>query len=136
MSLKNHIGNFLKGEVPLVDVYYYIQGSTRYKLYYSKASFLIREHIKEQIAFRILVMNRECLNNGECVICGCQTTALQMCNKSCDGDCYPPMMSKLKWLYFQSEIALNFKGWIWKIEDGNLYKGRSEHSLVHISMIK
>ena len=92
--------------------------------------------MREQIAFRILVMDRECLDNGECKVCGCQTTALQMCNKSCDNDCYPPMMNALNWLYFQNEITMDFEGWYWKIEKGSLYKGEEEHLLTHVSIIE
>ena len=78
MSLKNHLINFFKGNVPLKDVWYYIQGNYRYMLYYSKFRFLIRQHIRRQIALRILVMNEECYSNGECIKCGCATTPLQM----------------------------------------------------------
>lgn len=80
----------------LSDIFYYIQGNIRYQLFYSRFDFLIRKHIKEQIRFRIKVMNSECYNSGSCIKCGCKTTALQMCNKSCDGDCYPPMVIKKK----------------------------------------
>lgn len=42
-------------------------------------------------------MNILCYERGECIECGCQTTALQMANKTCEGNCYPPMMSKKVW---------------------------------------
>lgn len=57
----------------------------------------MRNHIREQIEYRIKVMNPECRNSGSCIKCGCMTTALQMCNKSCEGLCYPPMMNKYYW---------------------------------------
>lgn len=79
------------------DTWYYIQGNIRYKLWYSKYSWLIRKHIREQIDMRIKSMNRECYNSGSCINCGCKTTHLQMCNKSCKGDCYPKMMNKKQW---------------------------------------
>lgn len=82
---------------PIRDMMAYIQGNVRYKLYYSKWQCLIRKHIKEQIDFRIKVMDRECYNNGSCKICGCETTALQMANKPCDKPCYPRMYSKKVW---------------------------------------
>lgn len=135
MSLKNHVYLFFKGKVSLRDIWYYIQGSVRYKLYYSKYKFLIREYIREQIAFRIFAMKKECLNKGECILCGCSTTALQMCNKVCDGNCYPAMMSKRRWVKFQAGNCLEFEGWYWKIEDGKLYQGVDKHSLVHVSML-
>ena len=63
MSLRNHLINFFKGNVSLKDIWYYIQGNYRHKLFYSRFKFLIRKYIREQIALRILVMNEECYNN-------------------------------------------------------------------------
>lgn len=77
-----------------LDVWYYVQGNIRYILWYSNFKFLIRKHIRLQIAIRIKSMNRECHISGACIKCGCKTTHLQMCNKACDGDCYPKMLSK------------------------------------------
>lgn len=79
------------------DVYYYIQGNLRYRLYYSKFAFLIRKHIREQIEYRINSMDKECYERGECHMCGCATTQLQMSNKSCKKYCYPSILSKKKW---------------------------------------
>lgn len=80
------------------DIISYIQGNLRYKAYYSKNfKWLIRDHIREQIDFRIKVMDKECYDNGSCKLCGCSTTALQMADKACDKPCYPPMMCKTKW---------------------------------------
>ncbi len=59
---------------------------------------MIRDHIKEQIDYRIEVMDRDCYNQGSCIICGCSTTALQMADKACDKPCYPPMMKKKEWI--------------------------------------
>lgn len=80
----------------------YIQGNLRYKLFYSKYNWLIRDHIMEQIQMRILVMRPACFHHGACELCGCRTTALQMANKACDGDCYPTMVSKKIWKMFKS----------------------------------
>lgn len=79
----------------IVNIYSYFIGNYRYKLYYSKYKFLIRKHILEQIEYRINSMDQECYNNGQCKICGCKTTALQMANKACDKPCYPKMMNFL-----------------------------------------
>lgn len=81
-----------------IDLWYYLQGWYRYRLFYSnRYEFLIRKHILEQIDYRIYEMDIECYEAGECKKCGCATTALQMANKSCLGECYPVMMSKSKW---------------------------------------
>lgn len=101
--LRKSIIEILKGERPLKDVIHYLVGNYRYKLYYSKYQFLLKKHIREQITERISVMNRECYYQGSCIMCGCETTALQMCNKSCEGNCYPPMMSRCKWNKIKKE---------------------------------
>lgn len=88
------------------DIFAYIQGNIRYKFYYGKLNFLLYKHIKQQISFRILVMDKECYNNGSCKICGCKTTALQMADKTCDKPCYPKMMSKKEWKSFIKNKSL------------------------------
>lgn len=91
----------------------YIQGNVRYKLYYSKWNFLIRTHIREQIAVRIRSMDFQCFEEGQCKMCGCTTTALQMANKPCDKPCYPRMLSKTEWwlLKKKGEIAVDNVYW-------------------------
>lgn len=111
------------GERPLIDVWYYLQGNYRYKLYYNDyLVFLLRGHIKEQIKFRINVMNAACYERGECIKCGCQTTMLQMCNKTCEGYCYPPMMTKKDWIRFkQGYQCCNWNdSYIWLYRDNGV----------------
>lgn len=120
--MKNHIINFFKGNVKLIDVWYYIQGNVRYKIFYSKFRWLIRQHIREQINFRIAVMRKECYDNGECVACGCATTALQMCNKACDEYCYFSMLNKHEWKYFRDNNRFKKHGYSWRIIKDKLKK--------------
>ena len=94
----------LTGKRPLIDVWFYVQGNYRYKLYYSKYKWLLRRHIREQIKFRIQRMKPECYEQGSCIICGCETTKLQMANKVCDGACYPPMLKAGSWEHFKSRM--------------------------------
>lgn len=135
MSLRNHLINFFKGKNSIKDVWYYVQGNFRYKLYYSRWKWLMRKHLREQIGFRISVMRKECFENGECVVCGCATTALQMCSKMCEDACYPPMMWGHEWNYFQRYMEIDSGGWYWKIHDGELYRGREKDKLIKISFI-
>ena len=86
-----------KAKPTLKNIIAYIQGNLRYKLYYSKFAFLIRPHIREQIEIRINSMDKQCYDEGQCKICGCQTTHLQMADKACDKPCYPNMLSKEQW---------------------------------------
>lgn len=100
-------------KITIKDILSYIQGNIRYKLYYSRYNWLIRKHIREQIEFRIQIMNPTCYSNGSCIACGCKTTALQMTNKSCDKDCYPTMMNKTQWNYFSKGIPAIIKKEMW-----------------------
>ena len=79
------------------DVLSYLQGNLRYRIYYSPFRFLLRKHIVEQYEWRISVMDRKCYRDGECKICGCETTALQFANRKCDKPCYPDMLNKKEW---------------------------------------
>lgn len=77
-------------------VYDYLLGNYRQFMYYN-FPFMLRKHIIEQYEWRLKIMNQTCLNNGECIKCGCQTPNLQFANKACEGACYPPMVSKKLW---------------------------------------
>jgi len=57
----------------------------------------MRTHIREQIDWRISIMDRECYVKGQCKLCGCMTTALQMAKKQCEGQCYPKLVGRLTW---------------------------------------
>lgn len=95
-----------KARPTLKNIWSYIQGNIRYRLYYSKKiygidlSWLLPKWLKDQIELRIDSMDRECYNNGSCKICGCKTTELQFADKACDKPCYPFMLSKKQWYIF------------------------------------
>lgn len=104
------------------DIIAYLQGNYRYKLYYSDSKFirkLMREHIREQIDFRIKVMFPECFMKGQCVKCGCSTTKLQMANKACEMPCYPVMMTEIQWRLFLHKGCHTDKHGIWYLKYEN-----------------
>lgn len=112
----------------LIDVKNYIQGWSRYYLFYSKEffnidlSFMIRKHIREQIVVRINSMKDICYANGQCHICDCATTALQMCDKSCEGNCYPPMMGVQQWeLMSKKQRVCLIDGILWGEVNNKFY---------------
>lgn len=95
-----------KAKLNIKNILAYFQGNLRYRLFYSKFAFLIPRYIREQIQVRINSMDSECYEAGECKLCGCQTTALQMANKACDKPCYPKMLSKKEWSFLQKGSML------------------------------
>lgn len=97
----------------------FFQGKLRYKIYYSIFAFLLLPHIREQIYCRIDSMDKQCYEEGQCKMCGCQTTALQMANKECDKPCYPRMLSRKDWNYLKRHnFILLDNGQLWKLKYG------------------
>lgn len=95
-----------KEPLSIKNIYAYLQGNIRYYLFYHKYLYkLIPLHIFEQIEWRILKMDKSCYALGSCKLCGCQTTALQMANKSCKKPCYPKMMKKNHWKFYKECYA-------------------------------
>jgi hypothetical protein len=114
----------MKAKINLSNIMSYLVGNFRYAIYDNGWSWLIRQHILEQIAWRIKVMKKECYHLGSCVECGCSTTALQMANKACDGLCYPTMMDRWQWRKFKKggihyDIMLDL---FWQLDYGELIK--------------
>jgi len=98
--MSNHIQYFKPKKNPK-NIWAYIQGNIRYQLYYSRFQKLLPKHIREQYRYRLEMMDEECYMTGSCKLCGCQTTQLQMANKSCEKPCYPPMMNRKKWKQYK-----------------------------------
>lgn len=95
-------------KITLHNIKRYIQGTVRYFLfkYFSKDGKdlkFLKEHQVEQFKWRLKVMNPECLANGACVICGCDTPQLQMCGDACEGNCYPAMMNEKEWADYKTK---------------------------------
>ena len=106
----------------LKNILAYNQGNLRYRLFYSNFAFLIRKHIREQIQIRINSMDKECYNNGECKMCGCQTTALQMADKACDKPCYPSMMNRKEWKELKNKKMIYRDNYYWSVRRGKFKK--------------
>lgn len=93
-----HVKQALTLKFSFSDIIDYFRANYRYVLYYyPQLRWLMRPHIKDQIDYRIRAMDKQCYNDGSCKVCGCMTTHLQMANKACEGDCYPPMMAAKNW---------------------------------------
>lgn len=104
----------IKGR-PIKDVWHYIVGNYRYKIYYSGfKTWLLRDHIREQIDFRLGYVPDECWSTGSCKECGCQVPHLQMCHKSCDANCYPELMNSTDWHTFKQDYVVRQKNKFWR----------------------
>jgi hypothetical protein len=70
--------------------------------------------VLEQIDYRIGIMDEECYDSGVCKFCGCETTALQMASKTCNGNEYPPIVKKNRWKRFmRGEIVIIRGDYMW-----------------------
>lgn len=91
----------------------FLLGTYRYEVYYMNPWWL-RDFIVDQFEARIASMNPKCYTDGQCVMCGCQTTALQMAKKSCNAPCYPPLMGRKEWEAFKNNGGGEIDGVKWK----------------------
>lgn len=108
------------GKVTIKNIFSFIQGNMRYKVYDTKyGKYLIRKKVREQIEARIASMNKLCYVQGSCVTCGCVTVKLQMANKACDGFCYPPMLGSRQWTLLKAGYKItDTNGIAWKLQNG------------------
>ncbi len=71
----------------------------------SKISFLRpAPHIEEQAWWRIQRIKEispECLEKGQCKVCGCSTDEIVFEDRACKGFCYPEMMGDLNWAKYK-----------------------------------
>ena len=112
----------MKTKLNFKNIIAYMQGNFRYRLYYSKFNFLIPLYIREQIDSRIESMKVECYNDGSCIMCGCKTTALQMANKPCNGDCYPKMLTRKEWSYLKKRKLIFIDKVLWQFKHNKFNK--------------
>jgi hypothetical protein len=88
-------------EINKKNIKAFFQGIVRYYWHkYLPKSF--PKYLAEQVKFRIKNAREDCVNNGECLECGCKIPHLFYADKSCGGDCYPEMMSEAKWMCSQN----------------------------------
>ena len=96
-----------KEQITFKNVKAFIQGYYRYYMYTWFKTKLLREHIVNQYETRLNSVDKKCLNDGQCKLCGCAVPQLLWADKACDKPCYPPMMSKKNWYNF-----IGNKDWI------------------------
>jgi hypothetical protein len=102
----------MKAKITWSNVKAYFQGKIREKFVNHKYLYwLIPHHIFEQIQYRIFIMRKECYRTGSCILCGCDTPALQMADKACSGKCYPEMMDETSWFLYKQQKSIEFRYW-------------------------
>lgn len=97
-----------KAKVSFSTISSFIQGYTRK---FSETFGLLDLHKKEQVIWREEVA-KECLENGSCVYCGCDTPAKFYSDEGC-GDplrqCYPAMFSAEDWDIWKRQNNITIK---------------------------
>lgn len=83
-------------EITLSNIYNFIEGNVRLL-----TETLQPEHIKQQIAYRILMCSKDCVISKECIKCGCPHPDRAYSSQSCNIDRFPNFLSKLDWEEFK-----------------------------------
>lgn len=85
-------------EITLNNIYNFIEGNTRL---FTKS--IQPEHIKQQIAYRMLLCKDDCAKEGNCIKCGCDYPGRVYTTESCNTDRFPDFMSRIDWEEFKKD---------------------------------
>lgn len=97
-----------KAKVNLKNIGRFFQG---YRRRFSETFGLLEVHKQEQVVWRG-EQAKECLTNGSCVYCGCDTPAKFYSDEACEDPvrkCYPDMMPKEVWDKYKEEHNITIK---------------------------
>ena len=85
-------------EITAQNIYNFIEGNIRLR-----TKSIQPQHIKEQIAYRLLKCYNDCVKKGECIVCGCNFPDRAYSTKSCNTDRFPDFMSRIDWEEFKKD---------------------------------
>ena len=85
-------------EITVQNIYNFIEGNTRL---FTKS--IQPEHIKQQIAYRMLLCKDDCAKEGHCIKCGCDYPGRVYTTESCNTDRFPDFMSRIDWEEFKKD---------------------------------
>ena len=85
-------------EITLNNIYNFIEGNTRL---FTKS--IQPEHIKQQIAYRMLLCKDDCAKEDHCIKCGCDYPGRIYTTESCNTDRFPDFMSRIDWEEFKKD---------------------------------
>lgn len=83
-------------KITLNNIYNFLEGNAR--MFTDKFQVA---HIKEQIAYRMLLCSDDCAKQNKCIKCGCEYPARVYSSQSCNKDRFPDMVSRLEWEEFK-----------------------------------
>ena len=83
-----------KKKITIRNIFWYLQGNTRYKLMKTPLKFLVPKYIREQIELRKASANSICMGQFSCKECGCSMPQMVYADKECYGSCYPRLLTK------------------------------------------
>lgn len=85
----------------------FLQGNVRALAMKSNLDFLSPEpHIREQSYWRLGEVAKnspKCLEEGQCIHCGCAVEEKVLENRACSGNCYPEMMNNVVWYFYKKD---------------------------------
>jgi len=85
-------------------IFNFIEGNTR--MFTDSLGFQ-PQHIKEQVAYRLLMCKDDCVKDGYCKHCQCplpnRAYATDSCNK---GERFPDLMKKVEWDKYKEENGI------------------------------
>ena len=93
---------FKENKLTVKNIKNFLSGT--YRLYHFEAQ---PAYIKEQIWYRLSVMNPACIEKKACIMCGCEFLGLSMIEDACKGNCYPKIMTLNIWDMFKSTYSEN-----------------------------
>ena len=85
-------------KITLSNIYNFIEGNTRL---FTKN--IQPDHIKQQIAYRMLLCKDDCAKKRECIKCGCDYPGRVYTTESCNTDRFPDFMSRIDWEEFKKD---------------------------------
>lgn len=94
----------MQKKITLTNIFNYIEGNTR--MFVDRLGYQ-PPHIKEQIAYRLLVCKDDCVKHGYCKHCNCPLPDRAYSSESCNGgELFPNLMSKVEWIKYKEENGI------------------------------
>lgn len=91
-------------KITFKNISQYIEGNT--KMFMDYLGFQ-PQHIKEQIAYRMLICKDDCMKTGSCKYCSCDIPGKMFVKESCNNnERFPDLMNKVEWIKYKEENGI------------------------------